>query len=332
MVKIKDVADLAEVSIATVSRALADKPNVRPEVKERVMKAVKTLGYRPNRVARSLRSNKSNTIGLIVSDIENPFFQQVSRAVEDAALGGGYSVILCNTDEDPHKEMRYLQLLYDENVAGVILSPTRKATEDFSKIAAMNIPMVMIDRCVKGGGFDNVITDNVQSAHTIVNHLINQGRRRIGGVFGVGSSTGRDRREGYVKALEEHGLSADAGLIKVGNPKDEDGYQATKELLQLSQPPDAIFTSNSLLAAGALQACKDSQITIPDNIAFASFDETRWAPLTDPPITVIAQPTYEIGQTAASMLIKRIEDPSRSIREVTLTTKLIIRQSCGTKK
>ena len=329
MVKIKDVADLAEVSTATVSRVLADKPNVRPEVKERVMTAVKELGYRPNRVARNLRSNKSNIIGLIVSDIENPFFQQVSRAVEDVALSSGYSVILCNTDEDPQKEMRYLQLLYDENVAGVILSPTRKSTEDFSRIEALHIPMVVIDRHIKGGGFDNVITDNIQSARTIISHLIAQGRKRIGGVFGVGSSTGRDRREGYLQALKEHGLEADPDLIKFGNPKDADGFQATKDLLQLPEPPDAIFTSNSLLAAGALQALKARGIVIPEEIAFASFDETRWASLTDPPITVIAQPTYEIGQTAASMLIKRIEDPSRAIREVTLTTKLIVRKSCG---
>jgi len=332
MVKIKDVADAAEVSTATVSRVLADKPNVRPEVKKRVLNAVRKLGYRPNRVARNLRSNRSNIIGLIVSDIENPFFQQVSRAVEDAALEQGYSVVLCNSDEKPEKEMMYLQLLYDENAAGVILSPTKQATEDPSAISALNMPLVVIDRKIKGGEFDNVVTDNVQSAYNIVSHLIKQGHRRIGAVFGAGSTTGRERREGYLQALEEYGLEASPQLVQFANPKEEDAFAATMKLLQLPERPDAIFTSNSLSAAGVLRALKESKIAIPDEIAFASFDETRWAPLVDPPLTVIEQPTYEIGHTAASLLVKRIKEPGRSTREVVLNTKLIVRQSCGAKK
>lgn len=329
MVKIKDVADAADVSTATVSRVLSNKPNVRPEVKQRVMDAVQQLGYRPNRVARSLRSNQSNIIGLIVSDIENPFFQQVSRAVEDAALEQGYSVVLCNTDEKPEKEMMYLQLLYDENAAGVILSPTRQATEDFSSIAALNLPMVVIDRRIKGGGYDNVVTDNVQSAYNIVSHLIKQGHHRIGAVFGTGSTTGRERREGYLQALKENNIKPAAEMVQFASPKEEDAFAATLKLLQLPERPDAIFTSNSLSAAGVLRALKENQVAIPEEIAFASFDETRWAPLVDPPITVIEQPTYEIGHTAAGLLIKRIKDPGRSTREVVLNTKLIVRQSCG---
>ncbi len=331
MVKIKDVADAANVSTATVSRVLTNKPNVRPEVKKRVMDAVRKLGYRPNRVARSLRSHRSNIIGLIVSDIENPFFQQVSRAVEDAALEKGYSVVLCNTDEKPEKEMMYLQLLYDENAAGVILSPTRQTTEDSSSLSILNMPIVVIDRRIKGGEFDNVVTDNVQSAYTVVNHLIEQGHRRIGAIFGAGSSTGRERREGYLQALKENSIKPAAELVQFADPKEEDGFAATMKLLQLPERPDAIFTSNSLLAAGILRALKENKVSIPDEIAFASFDETRWAALVDPPITVIEQPTYEIGHTAAGLLVKRIEDPDRSTREVVLNTKLIVRQSCGAK-
>lgn len=331
MVKIKDVADAAEVSTATVSRVLANKQNVRPEVKKRVMEAVRKLGYRPNRVARSLRSNRSNIIGLIVSDIENPFFQQVSRAVEDAALEKGYSVVLCNTDEKPEKEMMYLQLLYDENAAGVILSPTRQTTEDPGLLSSLNMPMVVIDRRIDGGEFDNVLTDNVKSATTVVRHLLAQGHRRIGAVFGAGSSTGRERREGYLQALKEHGIEPAAELVQFAEPKEEDGFAAAVRLLQLKQRPDAIFTSNSLLAAGILRALKENRVAIPDEIAFASFDETRWAALVDPPVTVIEQPTYEIGHTAAGLLVKRIEDPNRSTREVVLNTKLIVRESCGAK-
>jgi LacI family fructose operon transcriptional repressor len=329
MTKIKDVADAAKVSTATVSRVLAGKPNVRPEVIKRVLETVQKLGYRPNRVARTLRSNKSNIIGLIVSDIENPFFQQVSRAVEDAALEQGYSVVLCNTDEKPEKEMMYLQLLHDENVAGIILSPTRQAAENPDSLSALNMPLVIIDRRINGGHFDNIITNNGQSAYTIVSHLIAQGHHRIGAVFGACSTTGRERREGYLQALKEKKIKALPELVEFANHKEEDGFSAAMKLLQLSERPDAIFTSNSLLAAGVLRALKESNIAIPDEIAFASFDETRWAALVAPPITVIEQPTYEIGQTATLLLAKRIIDPSRATREVMLNTKLIIRKSCG---
>ena len=329
MVKIKDVADAAGVSTATVSRVLANKPHVRQEVKARVMKVVKKLNYRPNRVARSLRSQKSTIIGLIVSDIENPFFQQVGRAVEDAAHEQGYSVMLCNNDEDPDKEQRYLHLIRDENLAGIILSPTRQTADNFSKISEFDIPMVVIDRRVSNAEVDNIIIDNVQAAHTITTHLLEHGYRRIGAIFGIGSTTGRERREGFVAALKDHNIQQSSDLIKYTNPREEDGFNTTIKLLGLSEPPDAIFTSNSLLAAGALRALRESDIAIPEEIAFASFDETTWAKLVVPALTVIEQPTYDIGRTATELLIKRIQDPTRSTREVTLKSKLIVRQSCG---
>ena len=185
MVKIKDVATAAGVSTATVSRVLANKPHVRSEVHDRVMKVVKELNYRPNRVAQNLRSNSSKIIALVVSDIENPFFQRVSRAVDDAAYEHGYIVLLCNTDENPDKEESCLNLLRDENVAGVILSPTRQTIENFTEISALNMPVVIIDRHANNLEVDNVLIDNVQSAHTITSHLIEHGYQRIGGVFGV---------------------------------------------------------------------------------------------------------------------------------------------------
>ncbi len=332
MVKIKDVADAAGVSTATVSRVLANKPHVRQEVKARVMKVVKKLNYRPNRVARSLRSQKSSIIGLIVSDIENPFFQQVGRAVEDAAHEQGYSVMLCNNDEDPDKERRYLHLIRDENLAGIILSPTRHTADNFSETAELNIPMVVIDRRVSDAEVDNIMIDNVQAAETITTHLIEHGYRRIGAIFGIGSTTGRERREGFVQALKAHDLQPSTDWVKYANPREDDGFDTTLKLLQLPDPPEAILTSNSLLAAGALRALRESKKTIPEEVAFASFDETTWAKLVLPALTVIKQPTYEIGRTATELLINRIQDPTRSTREVTLKSKLIIRQSCGCQK
>ena len=329
MVSIKDVAEVAGVSTATISRVLADKPHVRPEVRDHVLAVVQELNYRPNRVARSLRSQKSTIIGLIVSDIENPFFQQVSRAVEDTAHEQGYSVMLCNNDEDPVKEQRYLHLIRDENLAGIILSPTRQTADNFSATSEMNIPMVVIDRRVSNVEVDNVIIDNVQAAHTITTHLIEHGYRRIGAIFGIGSTTGRERREGFVQALKAHDLQPSTDLVKYTNPREDDGFNTTLKLLQLPEPPDAILTSNSLLAAGALRALRESKKATPEEVAFASFDETTWAKLVTPALTVIEQPTYEIGRTATELLIKRIQDPTRSTREVTLKGRLIVRQSCG---
>nr|WP_054693313.1 LacI family DNA-binding transcriptional regulator [Desulfosarcina cetonica] len=254
MVSIKDVAEAAGVSTATVSRVLADKPHVRSEVRDQVMAVVKQLNYRPNRVARNLRSRKSTIIGLIVSDIENPFFQQVSRAVEDAAHGQGYSVMLCNNDEDAEKEKKYLRLLRDENVAGIILSPTRQTADHFSEIVDLDIPTVVIDRRVSNVEVDNILIDNVQAAHAMTTHLLEHGYGRIGAIFGIGSTTGRERRQGYLKAFKEQNIQPSSDWVIHTNPRAEDGFTATLKLLQLPEPPNAILTSNSLLAAGALHA------------------------------------------------------------------------------
>jgi len=329
MVKIKDVADAAGVSTATVSRVLADKPHVRPEVKKRVLEVVQKLNYRPNRVAQNLRSNTSKIIALVISDIENPFFQRVSRAVEDAAYELGYSVMLCNTDENPDKEKTSLNLLRDENVAGVILSPTRQAIERFSESTPFNIPMVVIDRHVSNWAVDNVLIDNVNSAYAITSHLLEHGYHRIGGIFGIGSTTGQERREGFIRALKDHDIKSNTELIKYTNPREENGFSTASNLLDMEERPQAILTSNSMLAAGVLLAIRERKLRIPNDIALASFDDTTWAQLLEPALTVIKQPTYEIGRTAAELLIKRIQEPTRSNREVVLKTKLIIRQSCG---
>lgn len=329
MPSIKDVADAAGVSTATVSRVLSDKPHVRPEIRERVLATVEELNYRPNRVARSLRVQKSNIIGLIVSDIQNPFFTSVVRAVEDTAYGNELTVFLCNSDEDPDKEAIYLDLMQDENVAGVILSPTRQTSDTFADTVKLDIPVVVIDRRVGNAEVDSVIIDNVDSAHRIVKHLLEDGRRRLGGMFGLGSTTGRERREGFVRALKEYGLKPLPDAVHFVNAREKEGYEMTMQLLDLPQPPDAIFTSNALLSAGTFRALRERNVAIPDEVAFASFDETTWTSLVEPGITVIEQPTYEIGKTATELLLKRLDNPSRPTREVTLRGKLIIRQSCG---
>lgn len=323
MATIKRVAETAGVSTATVSRVLANGPHVRPEVRARVLAAIESLDYRPNLVARSLRSQRSSTIGLIVSDIRNPFFTAISRAVEDAAYAAGYTILLCNTDENPEKEAIYLQLMRDANVAGVIFSPTRQTS---MVLASMNFsfPVVLIDRLVPGAPMDSVLLDNYESAYQLTQRLIDQGYRRIAGIFGVMSTTGRERRRGYEEALRDNGIEVIPELARFVPAKSEDGQTATAQLLAQTPRPDALLASNALLAEGALAAIRQLGLRIPDDIALAAFDETAWTALVEPPITIIAQPTNDIGAAATDLLLKRIADPKRSIHRLIVKGTLVM--------
>jgi len=325
MVSIKEVAAAAGVSTATVSRVLSNGLHVRPEVRERVLATVERLGYRPNLVARSLRSQQSSTIGLIVSDISNPFFTAISRAVEDTAYEQGFSVLLCNTDENPEKEAIYLNLMRDTAVAGAIMSPTRKTVANFAE-SNLPLPIVVVDRFISNGDVDTVLLDNVDAAYRLITHLIERGYRRIAALCSE-MSTGLERQVGYEKALRAHGLAPKSEYMKYVPPKSEAGYAATLKMLDVAEPPDALFTINSLIAEGALQAIRERNLTIPDDIALVTFDDTTWSSLVQPPITLIAQPTYEIGKTAAELLIQRIADPGRPTRQVILKGQLLVRGS-----
>jgi len=324
MVSIKDVAQAAGVSTATVSRVLANKSRVHAETRKRVSEAIQQLNYRPNLIARSLRAQKSARIGLVVSDIRNPFFTAISRAVEDAAYEQGYSVLMCNTDENPEKEELYLNLLHDENVAGIIFSPTQQFGAGLKSYKS-TIPFVIIDRSVESKDVDMVLLDNVAAAYELTAHLIDNGYRSFAGLFGDSSTTGRERSRGFHNALKDHQLSPIATHFVA--PRIKQGYETTMSLLAQNQKPDAIFTSNSLLTAGAFQAIRDSKLSVPDEVALVGFDETTWGALVDPPITIIAQPTEEIGRTATELLFQRISEPDRSPKTVILKGKLLQRGS-----
>jgi len=324
MPSIKDVAKIAEVSTATVSRVLANNSRVKDETRQRVLDAVEQLKYRPNLIARSLRVQKSAKIGLVVSDIRNPFFTAIGRAVEDSAYEQGYSVLMCNTDENPEKEEMYLNLLHDENVAGIIFSPTQQFSAGLKSYRS-SIPFVIIDRSVESKDMDMVLLDNVAAAYELTTHLIENGYRIFAGLFGDASTTGKERSRGFHKALKDNQLNPIAAHFIA--PRIRQGYETTTALLKQKQKPDAIFTSNSLLTAGALQAIRDSKLNVPNDVALVGFDETTWGALVDPPITLIAQPTEEIGRTATELLFQRIEEPTRSPKTVILKGTLIVRGS-----
>jgi LacI family transcriptional regulator, fructose operon transcriptional repressor len=328
MTSIKEVAERAGVSVATVSRVLSNKPHVRPEVREHVLKIVEELAYRPNRIASNLRKQTSQFIGLLVSDIRNPFFTAIARAIEDIAIENGMSVFYCNTDENGEKEHLYLKNLLDENVAGIILSPTVETRESFKFILEARIPIVTIDRRIEGADIDSVLSDNVQSAQLLTNHLISNGYTRIGAVIGLKeSTTGRERMKGYQLGLLENNLELDPQFVTYTHPHEEGGREVVSRWLQAKNRPQAILTGNGLVTIGAMSAISQAGLRIPEDIALAGFDDASWMPYLGPGITVISQPIYEIGQVAAELLFERMEDNSRPPREVVLKGKLITRAS-----
>lgn len=336
MPSIHDVAHAAGVSSATVSRVLAGSKTVKPALRERVLKAIKELNYRPNRVARSLRVQKSTTIGLIIPDIQNPFYLSIVRAVEDVAYKSHYRVFLCNSDEDVEKEALYLNHLLDENIAGIILSPAREKglliTDQIRRLAETT-PVVMLDRRLSGTALDTVLTNNLEASYELVSHLIANGHRSIGAILGVSDiTTGRERREGYLRALTEHGIPFVPEWLMQVVPKEANGYTAARQLLTQPEPPTALFTGNCQLTAGVLRAAHDLNLHVPRDIALAGFDDMQWNVIVQPGITAIAQPTYELGRVAATLLMERMEKPSLPVREVMLKSSLIVRQSseyCG---
>ncbi len=328
--KLEDVARRAGVSTASVSRVLADKPHVSLAVRERVLAAVAALDFRPSRIARSLRSQRSQVLGLIISDIQNPFFTTMVRAIEDVAYQHRYTLVLCNTDEDPAKETLYIDLMLAENVAGVLISPTTETDTSYQRLAEVEIPAVAIDRRAASSLMDTVVVDNVGATRALICHLIADGHRRIGAVLGTPvATTGHERYEGYVQALQAHQIAVEPELIRTGIPNMETGYRLVHALLDLAVPPTAIFTGNNLLTLGALKAIHERNLHIPDDVALVAFDEMDWMFVMKPALTVVAQPVYEMGRTAAELLLARIADKQRPVQEIILQPTIHIRQSCA---
>ena len=228
---LKDVADHAQVSRATVSRVLNNHPSVAEDLRVRVLESIRLLGYQPNRAARRLRASSSDVLGLIISDIENPFFISVVRGVEDAAYASQMSVVLCNTDEDPVKQQMYLRVMQAERVAGLIISPTN-VNEDFAELRQLGIPVILLDRRTDKFETDAVTIDNVGGAYLAIKHLIDLGYQRIGMIGGSPHlTTGRERYEGYRKALYAAGLKIDEKSVKIGDFKTASGYHLASELI-----------------------------------------------------------------------------------------------------
>ncbi|HBY92559.1 MAG: LacI family transcriptional regulator [Ardenticatenaceae bacterium] len=327
MATVKDVARRAGVSTATVSRVLNNKGQVSATARAKVLAAVEALNFKPSRVARNLRVRRTQLIGLIISDIQNPFFAWVTRGVEDAAYQNGYSLILCNSNEDPTRERMYLEVMHAEEVAGVILATTQDTGHDRTLLCGP-IPTVAVDRTIDDLEIDTVVVDNVRGAYEAVAHLLRSGHRRIGLIAGPPRlSTARERQQGYEQAHNDFDIPVDPALVRHGNFKQDSGYEHVRDLLTHPKQPTALFVANNLMTLGALNAIHELGLRIPDEVAIVGFDDMPWAMSLNPPLTVVAQPHYELGRAAADLLLRRLTDREASAIHVCLPPTLIIRES-----
>ncbi|MCX6371120.1 MAG: LacI family DNA-binding transcriptional regulator [Solirubrobacterales bacterium] len=327
---IREVAQAANVSQATAARALGQYGYVSDDARERVARAAKKLGYVPNSVARALASGATNAIGLVVGDIENPFFAAAARGMSDQIEAHGHSVLLANSDEDLERERIAVETLLARRVDGLVVVPSSEESEQHLDLAARSGALVLLDREVDGLAVDSVTADNVGGARAATEHLISHGHTRIGFVSdSLEISSSSLRLHGYREALEASGIDFDESLVSIGGPTAEDGYQAALKLLERGQRPTALFTANNFMTLGAMHALRFLDLSVPGAVALVGFDDLEWTTLVDPPVTVISQPAAEIGREAARLLIARIEGEDGPPQRVRLDTELIIRLSCG---
>ena len=333
MPTIKDVARRAGVAPITASRVINNSGYVSAETRRRVEAAIEELGYVPNRVARSLRSKRTQTLALVLTDITNPFWTTVARGVEDAARVGGFSVILGNTDESEPREYEYVQVLLQKQVDGFLLVPARHGARSVALIRRQKVPLVVLDRTVEAN-VDTVRSDSVGGARALTHHLISLGHRRIAMLTGPREvSTAVDRALGYRQALEEAGIPVTGDLMRFGPYTQQGGYAMTLSILSLSSRPTAIFAGNNFIAVGALRALREAGLQVPEDMSLVAFDDLPPSFVVEPFLTVAAQRAYEMGQVATQLLLTRLaeQEPGQP-QEIVLSTELIVRRSCGNPK
>lgn len=326
---IKDVAKRAGVSIATVSNVINGSKRVSPELKGKVQKAIEELGYQPNPFGRALRKGESSTIALLIPDRSNPFYAQIAWGVEEQARRYGYALITCHTDEDPGLEEFYVSSLLHRRVAGFIVAPTSAGRDTLAPILRRGVPLILVDRVIEDLPVDQVSSDNESGAYMAIRYLLQLGHRNIGVLSGVeGISTTQDRIRGYKKAFQESGLPLDESLIAPGCSQIEEGATAAESLL-LNGEVTAIFSINNMMTLGALHSLKRLGLRCPEDVSLVGFDDSEWAAVMTPGLTVVAQQSYELGYLAGALLFRRLKRRHKppKPRTVKLRTKLIIRES-----
>ncbi|MGH9769161.1 MAG: LacI family DNA-binding transcriptional regulator [Blastocatellia bacterium] len=327
-----DVARLANVSVATVSAVVNGKGGVSAERTRRVREAMEALDYHPDHIARSLKVGRTHVIGMIVPDITNPFFTEVVQALDKEAIENGYSLILCNSGDDPQREKDQLSMLFSRRVDGVILA-CADSSSAYDRLIRRRFPLVFVDRIPLGFAQGAVITDNVEAAWKATRHLIELGHARIAIIAGqLNLSNGFDRVEGFRKAMQEAHLPVREEYFCRGDFQIESGYRYGLELMRLAEPPTAILACNNKMTLGLMRAVGEMGVPCPEKVSILGFDDFEWAANFSPRLTTVAQPTHEIGRQAMKMLLDKLtasagqsETPVNS--PVVLKAELRIRES-----
>lgn len=328
MVTIKDIAKEAKVSTTTVSRVLNNKPDVSENTRKKIKKVIEKLNYNPNSIARSLVLKKSNTIGLIIPDISNPFFPEVSKAIEKEFKKFGYHIIFCNTGNTVEGEKEALKTIKSRQVDGIVLSLSRSNESELLQLKELNFPVVQIDRIVSDK-IPSITIDNIESAYKATNYLIELGHQKIAHITGdLATHTAKDRLNGFKKALQEHGLlKENQKFILEADYTKSSGKRMMDKLLRYSQKPTAVFIANDIMAIGAYSSIKDHQLQVPEDISIIGHDDIEIASIMTPTLTTMKQPQYEIGKLAVEKLINLIKDKDINNKGVKLKTKLLKRDS-----
>jgi LacI family transcriptional regulator len=333
-VTIVEVAEKAGVSVATASRALSGRGYASAAVKERVRTAAQQLNYRLNASARSLKIQRTNNIGLVITDITNPFYSYLASGVLTCAQEMGYHVILCATNEDPEMEREYMHVLLEQRVDGIIAVPSSSQPLIWQEVVEMRIPLVLVDRAVSEiAQADTMLVNNVKGSYLATQYLIQLGHERIGLISGPSNTTtGYGRTKGYIDALNEAGIPVDQQLIQGNSFIRANGYHATQTLLSLPEIPTAIFATNNVLGEAAIFAIRERGLSIPNDISFVMFDDVPWAALIQPAVTVINQPTHHLGYMSLKILEKRLQESEtydeRTPVHIVMEPELIERESC----
>lgn len=331
MANLKDVAKRAKVSIATVSNVLNNTKYVSDDIKQRVYKAIEETGYIQNNIARSLKTQQTKTIGIVVTYIENPVYSGLFREIESQARSKGYSVIVCNSNDDPEMEKVQVELLLSNRVDGLIVVPSKN-----SKISKMNLlptdfPIVFINRKISDFDFVNVVIENKKAAYEAVEHLIQKHHlERIAMVIGEKTNQmSQERKEGYITALNNNGLKFQSDLLVDGYSTFQGGVSAAKSLFSLEQPPDGIFVAGTTMMLGVLFQIKKMGIRCPEDVAIIGFSDSNINLLMDPPLSSVVQPIQDLARNGLTYLLRQIEKQSFKKETVVLPCSINYRRSCG---
>jgi LacI family transcriptional regulator len=324
----KEVARTAGVSIQTVSAIVNDKPGITDATRDRVLAAVNTLGYRPYSVARSLRTRKTYTLALVVSDIANPSFATMASAAEKVAQSLGYSLVVFNTHDDTQRESSHIQTAIERWIDGVMFVAAQDSMESLALLESSGIPSVAIDRIPEGYQGTSVTLDNCSAGDIAARHLFNRGHRRFGHISGpLRLRLARERREGFLSTLKELGIAPDQCIVSEGNWECSSGYHAMQQLLADAMRPTAVFSANDRMAIGAISAAEESGLRVPQDISIVGLDDIEVAAYQQPPLTTIRQPFAELATLAIELLLKHVMGEAASNTQIMVSPKLVERQS-----